>query len=129
MAFLLEEHRPAPVDPKPGMLSIGEPFPRSTGRRGGTGDTLKPGQHIRRGPQGEPRLLSFDEAGETHAITPMAKAMEYAERAEYMYIAPGQATVSALLALFWLKVAELEGRGLLPADATEPSSEDALPDK
>jgi len=46
------------------------------------------------------------------AITPIAKAMEYAERAEYMHIAPGQATVSALLALFWLKVAELESRGL-----------------
>jgi hypothetical protein len=45
----------------------------------------------------------------------MAKAMDYAERAEYMYIAPNQATVSALLALFWLKVAELEARGLLEA--------------
>jgi hypothetical protein len=30
----------------------------------------------------------------------MAKAMDYAERAEYMYIAPGQATVNALIALF-----------------------------
>jgi hypothetical protein len=30
----------------------------------------------------------------------MAKAMDYVERAEYMYIAPGQATVNALLALF-----------------------------
>jgi hypothetical protein len=59
----------------------------------------------------------------------MAKAMEYAERAEYMYIAPGQATVSALLALFWLKVAELEGRGLIPTDATDVPAEDPSPDK
>jgi hypothetical protein len=77
-------------------------------------------------PPGERSLLSFDETGETHAITPMAKAMEYAERAEYMYIAPGQATVSALLALFWLKVAELEGRGLLPPDA---ATDDPAPDE
>ena len=46
--------------------------------------------------------------------------MDYAERAEYMYIAPGQATVSALLALFWLKVAELEGHGA-PEKGTEPA--------
>jgi len=45
-------------------------------------------------------LLSTDEASLSNASTPMAKAMDYAERAEYMYIAPGQATVSALLALF-----------------------------
>ncbi|HYY48659.1 MAG TPA: hypothetical protein VFA17_08245 [Thermoplasmata archaeon] len=55
--------------------------------------------------------------------------MEYAERAEYMYIAPGQATVSALLALFWLKVAELEGRGLIPTEATDVPTEDPSPDK
>ena len=51
--------------------------------------------------------------------------MDYAERAEYMYIAPGQATVNDLIALFWLKVAELEGRGLLPSDdATDPSPDE-----
>lgn len=50
--------------------------------------------------------------------------MEYAERAEYMYIAPGQATVSALLALFWLKVAELEGRGRLEDTAPSDGSYD-----
>jgi len=57
-------------------------------------------------------LLSFDELGSSEHATPLAKAFEYAERAEYMYIAPGQATVSALLALFWLKVAELEAKGV-----------------
>lgn len=50
--------------------------------------------------------------------------MDYAERAEYMHIAPTQATVSALLAIFWLKVAELESRGLqaTATAATEPST-------
>lgn len=74
--------------------------------------------------KGERRLLSFDEAGGTEALTPMAKAMDYAERAEYMYIAPSQATVSALLALFWLKVAELEARGLLDARSAEATPGD-----
>jgi hypothetical protein len=71
-------------------------------------------------------LLSTDEASLSNASTPMAKAMDYAERAEYMYIAPGQATVSALLALFWLKVAELEARGIVEstdADA-DPSTDE-----
>ncbi|MCI4372010.1 MAG: hypothetical protein L3J78_05115 [Thermoplasmata archaeon] len=69
-------------------------------------------------------MLSFDQADSPPATSPMAKAMDYAERAEYMYIAPGQATVSALLALFWLKVAELEGRGVhVGAEAAmDPSS-------
>ena len=53
-------------------------------------------------------MLSTDETSHPDSATPIAKAREYAERAENMYIAPGQATVSALLALFWLKVAELE---------------------
>ena len=56
----------------------------------------------------------------------MAKAMEYAERAEYMHIAPTQATVSALLALFWLKVAELERRGMIRTEevaASEPPTD------
>jgi hypothetical protein len=50
--------------------------------------------------------------------------MDYAERAEYMYIAPGQATVSALLALFWLKVAELEGRGVIEPGVATPDPSD-----
>ena len=71
-------------------------------------------------------MLSTDEASLSNASTPMAKAMDYAERAEYMYIAPGQATVSALLALFWLKVVELEAHGIVePDDAdAEPSTEE-----
>ncbi|MGI0150093.1 MAG: hypothetical protein ACREDF_11260 [Thermoplasmata archaeon] len=40
-------------------------------------------------------LISFEEGSTTDVVAPMAKAMEYVERAEYMYIAPGQATVSA----------------------------------
>ncbi len=44
--------------------------------------------------------MSFDGLGSSEQATPLAKAFEYAERAEYMFIAPGQATVCALLALF-----------------------------
>ena len=65
-------------------------------------------------------LLSMDETSRSKPSTPMGKAMEYAERAEYMYIAPGQATVSALLALFWLKVAELEAHGIVETNETNP---------
>jgi hypothetical protein len=36
------------------------------------------------------------------------KAMGYAQRAEGLMTAPDQAMVYALLALFWLKAAELE---------------------
>jgi hypothetical protein len=46
--------------------------------------------------------------------------MDHAERAEYMYIASGKATVSALLALSWLKVAELEAHGIVRPDEGEP---------
>lgn len=67
-------------------------------------------------------MLSFDEVRSSEPATPMAKAFDYAERAEYMYIAPGQATVSALLALFWLKVAELESKGLQAAPAIDIDS-------
>lgn len=65
---------------------------------------------------GENKLLSTDEATRSDASTPWAKTREYAERAEYMYFAPGQATVSAPLALFWLKVAELEAQGMVEPD-------------
>ena len=68
------------------------------------------------------KLLSFEEVSPSVAVTPIAKAMEYAERAEYMHIAPGQATVSALLALFWLKVAELESRGVSMAGESAANS-------
>jgi hypothetical protein len=49
---------------------------------------------------GKNKFLSTNEVSRSNAASPMAKAMDYAERAEYMYIAPGQATVNALLALF-----------------------------
>ena len=70
-------------------------------------------------------MLSTDEASRSNAASPMAKAMDYAERAEYLYIAPGQATVRALLALFWLKGAKLEAHGIVqPDDAeAEPSTD------
>ncbi len=56
------------------------------------------------------RPLSFRDSS-------IGQAIEYAERAEYMYIAPGQATMTALLALFWLKVAELEGKAVPPLES------------
>jgi hypothetical protein len=71
-------------------------------------------------------MLSTDETSRPEAATPIARAREYAERAEYMYIAPGQATVSALLALFWLKVAELEAHGIVEPNeaAADPSADE-----
>ena len=47
--------------------------------------------------------------------------MDYAERAEYMYISPGQAMVSAVLAMFWLRVAELSGEDLRQLRDNGPS--------
>lgn len=52
-------------------------------------------------------MLSLEDPKPTGPQGPLAKAKEYAERAEYMYISPEQAMVSALLALFWLRVAEI----------------------
>jgi len=66
-------------------------------------------------------VLSLDDASRTEMPTPLARAMDYAERAEYMYISPGQAMVSAVLAMFWLRVAELSGQNLRQLRDNGPS--------